>query len=258
MTLYDWPRASAYGRVIPKNKIYEHAGANTALRELFVREVDQIVWSHKLAPETINLAATKAVAEIQVFRIVQREAALNIYALRAIDSAISFPLLFELAHGTKIKFTAAYKRPASNSRGEVDGTRWVLGDYFESAWLPEAAPRSALPVALDMGALYEQLIGRLIDEQMAQMAIAAPNGFAEAPQTPFAAAPDVHPMSLEGRIAQADAIRAVTREIERLSARLMRERQFNKRLAINSELRSAKQELARLGAASPAQAPVKE
>ena len=61
MTLYDWPRAAAFGRVIPKNKIYEHAGANTALKDLFVREVDQIVWSHKLAPETVNLAATKQV-----------------------------------------------------------------------------------------------------------------------------------------------------------------------------------------------------
>src|SRR5699024_6695750 len=60
-TLYDWPPAAAFGRVIPKNKIYEHAGANTALKDLFVREVDQIVWSHKLAPETINLAATRQV-----------------------------------------------------------------------------------------------------------------------------------------------------------------------------------------------------
>ena len=50
MTLYEWPRAAAFGRVIPKNKIYEHAGANTALKDLFVREVDQIIWSHKLAP----------------------------------------------------------------------------------------------------------------------------------------------------------------------------------------------------------------
>lgn len=64
MTLYDWPRAAAFGRVIPKNKIYEHAGANSGLKDLFVREVDQIVWSHKLAPETVNLAATKQVAEI--------------------------------------------------------------------------------------------------------------------------------------------------------------------------------------------------
>ena len=35
MILYEWPRAAAFGRVIPKNKIYEHASANTALKDLF-------------------------------------------------------------------------------------------------------------------------------------------------------------------------------------------------------------------------------
>ncbi|WP_444451303.1 hypothetical protein ACTTAI_00760 (plasmid) [Rhodobacter capsulatus] len=39
--------------------------------------MDQITWSHKLAPETVNLAATKQVAEIQVFRITARTASLD-------------------------------------------------------------------------------------------------------------------------------------------------------------------------------------
>jgi hypothetical protein len=133
MTLFDWPRAAAFGRVIPKNKIYEHAGANTALKELFVREVDQIVWSHKLAPETINLAATKSVAEIQVFRISLKTPSFDHDVLRAIDRAISFPLIFELHRGGRVKLAAAYKRPS-----EADSTRWVVGDYFESDWLLEA------------------------------------------------------------------------------------------------------------------------
>ena len=92
MTLYEWPRAAAFGRVIPKNKIYEHAGANTALKAIFVRDVDQIVWSHKLAPETVNMAATKQVSEIQVFRISARNATLDHEVLSAIDKAIPFPL----------------------------------------------------------------------------------------------------------------------------------------------------------------------
>ncbi|KOF17003.1 methyl-accepting chemotaxis protein [Ensifer adhaerens] len=253
MTLYDWPRASAFGRVIPKNKIYEHAGANTALKDLFVREVDQIVWSHKLAPETINLPATKAVTEIQVFRITQREKTLSIDALRAIDRAIPFPLLFELAHGGKVKLAAAYKRPS-----EADSTKWVLGDYFESEWLNEDAPRTALPVALTMGALYEQLLGPLVEEQTVRLAPGATTGFAEAPQASFAAGPVIQPLSLEERIAQAEAIRAMTREVERIKARLGREKQFNKRVAINAELRAAKQELERLAGKSPVQALVKE
>ena len=96
---FDYPKSAAFGRVLPKNKIYEHAGANTALKDLFVREVDQIVWRYKLAPETINLSATKSVAEIQVFDISLKTRQLDEAVLRAIDKAIPFPLIFELSHG---------------------------------------------------------------------------------------------------------------------------------------------------------------
>lgn len=67
--LYDWPKATHFGRVVPKSKIYTHASATTALKARFVNEVDQINWAHKLAPETLNLPATKSVREVQVFRI---------------------------------------------------------------------------------------------------------------------------------------------------------------------------------------------
>lgn len=237
MTLYDWPRASAFGRVIPKNKIYEHAGANTGLKDLFVREVDQIIWSHKLAPETVNLAATKQVAEIQVFRITKRTATLDPAVLRAIDKAIPFPLLFEVAHGGRVRLAAAYKRPS-----EADNARWVVGNYFQGDWLPENAPRTPLPVALNMGALYERLLEPLVAGQTARLV----PGMGEAPQTPFTPAEADRPVSLEERIAQAEAIKAQTREVERIKARLGREKQFNKRVEINAELRVANETLKRI------------
>lgn len=234
MTLYDWPRAAAFGRVIPKTKIYEHAGANTGLKDLFVREVDQIVWSHKLAPETVNLAATKQVAEIQVFRITARTATLDAAVLRAIDKAIPFPLIFEVAHGGRVRLAAAYKRPS-----EADSARWVVGDYFQRDWLPEDAPRTPLPVALNLGALYERLLEPLVAGQTVRLI----PGMGEAPQS--ACTPDEaeRPVSLEERIAQAEAIERQAREVERIKARLRREKQFNKRVAINAELRKCEQKL---------------
>jgi len=242
MTLYDWPRATAFGRVIPKTKIYEHAGANTGLKDLFLREVDQIVWSHKLAPETVNLAASRQVAEIQVFRITARTATLDDDILRAIDKAIPFPLIFEVAHSGRVRLAAAYKRPS-----ESDSARWVVGTYFQGDWLPEDAPRATLPVALNMGALYERLLEPLVARQMARLV----PGMGEAPQTPFTPAETERPVSLEERIAQAEAIKAQTREVERIKARLGREKQFNKRVSINAELRAAKQELERLTEGNP-------
>ena len=241
MTLYDWPRAAAFGRVIPKNKIYERAGANTALKDLFVRDVDQIVWAHKLAPETINLAATKQVAEIQVFRITARIAALDAQVLRAIDRAIPFPLIFELVHGGRVKLAAAYKRPS-----EADSARWVVGDYFEGVWMPEDAPRTPLPVALNMGAVYERVLSPLVEEQTSRLIRGPGSQFAEARKKPFTPAAPEEPPSLEERIAQAEAIKAQAREVERIKERLAREKQFNKRVAINVKLRAAKHELERL------------
>lgn len=251
MTLYDWPRAAAFGRVIPKNKIYEHAGANTGLKDLFVREVDQIVWSHKLAPETVNLVATKQVAEIQVFRLTARTATLDTSVLRAIDKAIPFPLIFEVAHGGRVRLAAAYKRQSLNSRGEADSARWVVGDYFQGDWLPEDAPRTPLPVSLNMGALYERLLEPLVAGQTARLIPGAATGFGEVPQGPLTPAEAERPLSLDERIAQAEEIKAQTREVERIAARLGREKQFNKRVAINAELRAAKQELERLTGAPP-------
>ena len=53
-------------------------------------------------------------------------------------------------------------------------------------------------------------------------------------------------MPIGEQVARLEAIRAKTREVERIKARLTRERQFNKRVAINVELRDAKLELERL------------
>lgn len=248
MILYDWPRAAAFGRVIPKNKIYEHADANTRLKDLFVRHVDQIHWAYKLAPETINLAASKSVTEIQIFRISLKTTQLDPDVLRAIDKAIPFPLIFEVAHGDRLRLAAAYKRPS-----EADNARWVVGDYFTSDWLAQDTARNTLPVALNMGALYEQLLKPLIELDAAKVS----SGFSESPSAPYTGGQG-QDFSIESRISRAEAVIAKSREIERIKTRLAREKQFNKRVAINAELRTAKKELERLTVGVTCAAPIEE
>lgn len=214
---FDYPKGAAFGRVVPKNKIYEHAGAGAALKDLFITQVDQIVWTFKLAPETVNLVATRSVSEIQIFTISLRWVDLDLDVLRAIDRAIPFPLIFELSWAGKRKVVAAYKRPS-----EADSTKWVVGEYFETGWADEAASRQPLPIVLNLGALYEKMLTALMPEQP------APGD------------------DIQARVARMEAIRAKTREVERIKIRLDREKQFNKRVAINAELRVAKQLLAEL------------
>lgn len=245
MKLTTWPRAAHFGRVIPKNKIYEHAGANTALKDLFVQQVEQIIWDYKLAPETINIPADTKTSEIQVFRINLKSSHLDHKVLQAIDKAIPFPILFELSYRDQTKLAAAYKR-----RSESDHTRWVIGRYFESGWQPEDAERGPLPIARNLSALYEQLLSPLVD---ASNTVEDRPRSVEQVQEAFPThrvcrqgGLETTNLSLEQRIALAESIEAKQKEIAKIRSRLNREKQFNKRVAINAELREARQSLERL------------
>ena len=217
----NYPKQAAFGRTLPKNKIYEHSGANTKLKDLFVEQVEQIVWQYKLAPETINLPAKPGVPELQIFSIQLKTSELNLDVLRCIDGAVQFPIIFELSFDGQTQVIAAYKR-AVLSRGESDASRWVLSDYFATAWLPSDCERAAMPLALDLGGLYEQALHRLI---------------------PTPARPQE---SLADLVARVEQVAAKQREVEKAASRLTKEKQFNRKVEINAHLRQLKNELEEL------------
>jgi len=215
--LFDYPKGTGFGRVLPKKKIYEHSGPSAAVKGLFVRQVEQIVWQYKLAPETVNLKPARAVPEIQIFRIALKTGELKHDVLQCIDRAIPFPILFELRYEEKIKAIAAFKRPS-----DADRSKWVVSDYFESTWLPTDAPRTPLPVALDLEVLYAHMLTALM---------------------PFPVRPGE---GLQARVERMEQTRSKQRELGKCEARLRKEKQFNRKVAINAELRDLKQELAEL------------
>lgn len=212
--LFDYPKSAAFGRVLPKTKIYEHASPSAAVKNLFVRQVEQIVWQFKLAPETVNLKGTPSVPEIQIFSITLKTGELKYDVLQCIDRAIPFPTFFELRYEGKTQAVAAFKRPS-----DVDKSKWVVSDYFESAWLQSETPRTALPVVFDLEALYALLL---------------------APLFPFPARPGE---GLQACVERMEQIRSRQRELDKCEARLRKEKQFNRKVAINSELRQLKNEL---------------
>lgn len=215
--LVSYPKQATFGRNLPKNKIYDHSGANTRLKDLFVEQVEQIVWQYKLAPETINLPAKPGVPEIQVFAIQLKTPELNLDVLRCIDAAVQFPVVFELCFDGQTQVVAAYKRP-----NESDASRWVLSDYFATAWLPNNALRAAMPLALDLGGLYEQVLQRLIPMPARQQE------------------------NLVNLVARVEQLASKQREVEKVADKLAKEKQFNRKVEINATLRQLKTELEQL------------
>ncbi|MBN1084988.1 DUF4391 domain-containing protein [Erwinia aphidicola] len=214
---FKYPKQAAFGRTLPKNKIYEHSGANSRLKDLFVEQVEQITWQYKLAPETINLPAKPGVLELQIFSIQLKTAELNLDVLRCIDGAVQFPIIFELNFDGRVQVIAAYKRP-----NESTPCRWVLSNYFATAWLPSTLERTGLPIALDLVGLYEQILHRLL---------------------PLSVRPHE---SLGTLVTRVEQVAVKQREIEKIASKLAKEKQFNRKVEINAELRKLKVELEKL------------
>jgi len=212
--LFDYPRSAAFGRVLPKSKIYEHAKPGKAVKELFVRQIEQIVWSYKLAPQTVNIDATPSVPEIQVFSVALKDGELGHEVLRCIDQAIPFPIFFELLFDGKVKPVAAFKRQNTS-----DASKLVVSDYFEGKWYSGETIRSLLPVVFDLEVLY----GRLLQ-----------------PLLPF---PARQGENVQAQVERMELVRLVQRELQRCETNLGKEKQFNLKIALNAELRKTKEKL---------------
>jgi len=214
---YAFPKAAAFGKVLAKSKIYEHAAPSSKVKRHFVKEVEKIIWAYKLSPATINLPAGSGVQEIQIFTIGLKNGELSQEVLQTIDKAIPSPIIFELVYGGKIRYTASYKRPS-----DADKSKWVVSSYFQSGWMNSDGPASELPVVLDMRTLYQSLLLSL---------------------SPL---PSRQGEDLDSLVSRVDRLHVKEREAKKLESRIKKERQFNRRVELNRTLNDLKQKIEKL------------
>lgn len=213
--LYEWPAGARFGARVPKERFYERAAATTALREKFVAEVNRISWAYKLAAETINLPASQEVPEIEVIQLDAKANDISVQVLASIDKAIPNPVIFEIhrddAHGGGVRMAAAHK-PTGCPPPKQHA-------YFSTGWMRGDTPRTSLPTAITMTALYSALIG---------------------PLTPLTPRPGESPAGVSERL---DAVRRLEREISALERKLWSEAQLNRKVDLRRRLKAKQAEL---------------
>lgn len=213
--LYRWPEAAKFGRRVPKEKFYERGTVSTAVREKFINEVQRITWAYKLAEATINLSGTLAVPEVQVFTIDAKADDVSEAVLGAIDKAIPFPIIFEIARQRggqpEARTVAAHKQLGTGAP--------KLSAYYSTGWQPGDAERQSLPTAITLPALYAMLLQ---------------------PLTPITARPGEEMSDVADRLA---AVRRLEREVASLERKLRTEPQLNRKVELRRTLKTKQHEL---------------
>ncbi len=209
------PKSTEFNRRIPKQKFYENLTVSPALKRIFVEQIKVIWWRNKIAPTTMNLAAGETVTEIEVFEICLSAPQLDEAILRQIDKEIPYHILFLLEYEGKYQAWTAYKETAGS--GTI---MFKVGSYYHTDWMGE----TALPLKLDgltTDQVYENFVRQIAGETLT-------SGAGE---------------TLKESVERDKRRQELKKQIAALQVKVRREKQFNKQVELNMELKQLKQKL---------------
>lgn len=213
------PKSTEFNKRIPKQKFYDNLTLSPTLKRIFVDQIRIIYWANKIAPSTLNLAEGKNVTEIEVFHIQLNQETLYENVLKQIDREIPYHILFVLEYDGKYKAVMGYKEAAGSGKASFKVDR-----YYQTEWMPE----TNLPVHLDglnIDAVYENFVRQIAGDVLQ----------AATPQE-----------SLKESVARDDRRDALQKQMNKLQAKIRKEKQLNRQMEINAELKKLRRELEEL------------
>ncbi len=210
------PKTTEFNKRIPKQKFYENMDISPVLKKVFVEQVKIIYWKNKIATATTNLAAGSEVTELEVFEIRLNSPVLDDGLLRQIDREIPYHILFLLEYEGKFQAWIGYKEVAAsgNKAFKVNG-------YYHTEWFIE----DELPLnleGLNLDAVYENFVRQIAGDKLSTEKTGE---------------------SLKESVEREEQRQAVQKQIEALNAKIKKEKQLNKQMEMNNELKKLKREL---------------
>lgn len=210
-----FPQTTEFNKRIPKQKFYEQMSVSPALKRLLVEQIRLIYWRNKLAATTMNVAAGEQVTEIEVFEVRLNTPALDVSILRQIDQVIPYHILFLLEYEGKYQAWIGYKEAIENGKNAFKVSR-----YYHTAWLEE----SKLPIRIDglnIDTIYENFVRQIAGD-------AFHTGFSN---------------SLKESVEKDERRQFLKKQMDALQVRIRKEKQLNKQVLLNGELKKLREEL---------------
>lgn len=210
------PKTTEFNKRIPKQKFYENMDISPALKKVFVEQVKIIYWKNKIATSTTNLATGNDVTELEVFEVRLNSPVLDDGLLRQIDREIPYHILFLLEYQGKYQAWIGYKEAAASGN-----KAFKVNSYYHTEWMLEYE----LPLKLEglnMDAVYENFVRQIAGDKLKA------ETFGE---------------RLKESVARDEQKQALQKQIDTLKAKIRKEKQLNKQMEMNNELKKLKKEL---------------
>ena len=209
------PKSTEFNKRIPKQKFYENLSVTPTMKRAFIDQIKVIYWRNKVAVTTMNLAAGDTVTEVEVFEVKLSAPQLDISVLRQIDKEIPYHIVFLLEYDGKYQAWTAYKESAASGNNA-----FKVGTYYHTDWLPE----SEIPLKVDglsIDKVYENFVRQIAGDTL---------------QT------DSNE-SLKESVERDERRQQLEKQISVLQAKVRKEKQLNKQVQLNAELKKLRKEL---------------
>lgn len=190
------PKNCQVEKFIPKNKFYTKTRISTKLKDEFTDSIAKIIWKYKLSPETLSIPKTQRVSEIQIFEIQLKEKVIPKNVLQLIDRLIPYPILYFFRYNDYFAYGIRLKDELSKN-------------YYFSEWNEVVEFNFN---AIDLERVYHNIVSAFIKSV------------------------DTRKRDFKEIIENDQQITILGKEIQTLKNKIKQEKQFNKKVELNTLL----------------------
>lgn len=212
--MLGFPVSTEFNKRIPKQKFYDNLDVSPTLRRVFVDQIRLVYWRNKLAASTLNIAAGEVVSEVEVFEVRLNEPKLDEAVLKQIDKEIPYHILFILTCDGKAQAWVGYKEAAASG-----SSAFKVNRYYHTDWMPEDELQLRID-GLNIDTVYESLVRQIAGDKLQ---------------------PDSGE-SLKASVERDEKKTQLEKQIATLENKMRREKQLNRQMEMNAELKKMRKE----------------
>ena len=214
--MFGLPESTYFGKLVPKNKFYDKLTIDKKLERSFIDQINSIRWAHKLSADTLNVEKGSTVEEVEVFLIKLKTSEIDLNVLRQMDRQLHYHLIFILEFEEQYQIWTGYKEESVN-------TAFKVGNYYHTDWVTEETFYLRID-GLNMDTVYENLVRQIAGDTLTQE----------------------NSESLKETVERHEEREKLTKDIEKLRAKMRKEKQFNRQVELNKQLKALLKQLEEL------------